>query len=147
MKVTDSNQLPLNFKAGDIVWGCTYGYKENNGDGLAVNQLPVAGMLSPCRYEKDWENANNHAVPYINYFIPLKKDGKTPSWKKAIPVYALVYASTEDECNEMYNDAIQSNIEWHKSEIARLKKELIRVPKQKVVKTNTQPTTGNVSEN
>lgn len=125
MKITDVNQLSLNFKAGDIVWGCAYGYQEQDGDGLAVTLLPVKGMLSPCRYEKEWDGSK----PYISYFIPLKKDGKTPSWKKAIPAYALSYASTEDECKEMYNAAVQSNIEWHKSEIARLKKELIKIPK------------------
>ena len=54
MKITDINQLAINFKAGDIVWGCAYGYKEQDGDGLAVTQLPTQGMLSPCRYEKEW---------------------------------------------------------------------------------------------
>lgn len=129
MKITDINQLAINFKAGDIVWGCAYGYKEQDGDGLAVTQLPTQGMLSPCRYEKEWENAKQNPTQYISYFVPLKKDGK-PSWKKAIPAYSLNYASTEDECKELYNEAVNANIEWHKKEISRLRKELIKIPKQ-----------------
>jgi hypothetical protein len=133
LKITDANQLTLNFKAGDVVWGCSYAYREKDGDGLAVTQLPVLGMLLPCRYEKEWEEAKKNNIPYISYFVPLKKDGKTPSWKKAMPAYALNYASTEDECKEMYNDAVLSNIEWHKSEISRLRKELIKLPKKLIV--------------
>lgn len=128
MKMMDSSELAKNYKAGDIVWGCVYAYRHEDGDGEALNVLPTKGMLAPCRYEKDLATAK----PYISYFIPLKKDGKTPSWKKAIPIYSLHYATTELECIEIYNGLIDSNIQWHKSEIGRLKKDLIKIPKAKL---------------
>lgn len=136
MKVTNVNQLASNFKPGDIVWGCAYAYNQQNGNGDTINQLPVKGMLSPCRHEKEYANIQNNTAQYINYFIPMKKDGKTPAWQKAIRVYALKYASTEDECKELYNELVKANIDWHKREIARLKKQLIRLPKP-VVTGNT----------
>ena len=122
MKISDTSQLAMNFKVGDIVWGCSFSYNEQNDTiGHLDNQPPIMGILMPCRYEKELDDLNDKQN-YISYFVPLKKDGKTPSWKKAIPAYALKYASTQTECEEMYNGIIDANIEWRKNEIAKLRK-------------------------
>lgn len=126
MKITDVNELSNHFKVGDEAWACSYAPNGNNGK---VNILPIKGVLMPCRHEKDYTNMCAGNNGYINYFIPLKKDGKTPSWQKAIRAYSLCYASTEDECIEMYNELINSDIEWHKKKISKLRKLLIKPKK------------------
>ena len=124
MKVTDVNKLNDTFKVGDVVWGCEFAYNEQK-ENANKTQRPIKGILSSFRYEKDYMANKNNSMGFINYFIPLKNDGKTPSWQKAIKAYSLKYASTEDECKEIYNDIINKNIKWHKNEIGRLKKELL----------------------
>lgn len=121
MKITDSNKLVASFKAGDEIWACSYSLDDES------KRKPMKGILSPCRYEKDYEEEKKKGSTYFNYFIPYKKDGSL-SWKKAVKVYSLKYATTEDEAIEIYNDSIESHIAAHKKEIAALRKELIKVP-------------------
>ena len=126
MKIHDASQLSQHFKVGDILYGCayTYGGQATMMGNVTMKQIPIQGMLSPCRYEKEYESNKN--ATYINYFIPLNRKGM-PAWQKAIKVYALSYATTEDECEEMYNSFIEANIQIHKAEIRKLKRDLISI--------------------
>jgi len=128
MKITESSQLANSFNVGDILWGCAYAYNQCADSAADLIQTPIKGILSPCRHEKDHADAMANQTKFINYFIPMKKDGKTPSWQKAMKVYTLNYASTEVECCEMYNETIDANIKWHKSEISKLAKSRIKIP-------------------
>lgn len=132
MKIQDASQLSQHFKVGDILYGCayTYGGQASISGNATMKQLPIQGMLSPCRYEKEYE-ANKNAT-YVNYFIPLNRKG-VPAWQKAIKVYALSYATTELECQELYNSFVEANIKIHKAEIRKLKRDLIRIPVKTVV--------------
>ena len=128
MKLTDVNQLTSNFKSGDTVWACNYEYNPESQHDDATTQLPVKGILASSRRKDEHANTLANGSAYINYFIPLRSNGK-PNWQKALPAYSLNYATTELECKELYNELIDANIEWHKAEVARLKKERIKMPK------------------
>ena len=91
MKYLDYNSAPKN----KPIYACSYRF---NPDTIhnAVRRKPVKGILKtdPCGY--------------VN-FIELKLDG---GLKKFDRVHASlrVYADTEAECIELYNDAVKSRI-------------------------------------
>lgn len=120
MKITDPNKLRSNFLPGDIVWGCRI--PTENDDGI----IPVKGVLSAYRYKKDNVETPTQYGDYIDYFIPFRSDGKTPSWKQAIKAYTMVYATTEDECKEIYNAALKYMIDTHKGQIKSLSARILK---------------------
>ena len=120
MQITDANVLSLHFMPGDVIWGCQIPTETQSGI------APVQGILSAYRYEKDSKSADKPYGDCIDYFIPLKADGKTPSWKKAVKAYTMTYATTEDECKNIYNTSLKSMMDMHAKQIKNLASHIIK---------------------
>ena len=118
-----------NLGVGDTVWACAYVYtstKENKG----LHQHPILGVLSHTKYEDTMQQFLDKNKYKPNFFIPFKKNAKSLTYdnlqfSKAVRVESRRYATTEEECKELYNKAIQSNINWHTMEIEKLKKDML----------------------
>ena len=59
------------------------------------------------------------------YFVPFKKNGKDLAWSRAVTIYARCFTESESECIEYFNNLIREQIQWHQSEIERLKSEIL----------------------
>ena len=111
MKFTDYNEVPCYIP----VWGCGF---ETNSKKLTSNRdttfmyrkEPMFGIVVPPRYDYYWGKT----------FIPFKKTykGNGENWttkdlafSKSVVVYAREYASTYNECIEVYNDLIEHEID------------------------------------
>lgn len=134
MKFTDYNEVPCYIP----VWGCGF---ETNSKKLTSNRdttfmyrkEPMFGIVVPTRYEDEIirdlnEKVNvgktlkeiNNDYYWGKTFIPFKKTykGNGENWttkdlafSKSVVVYAREYASTYNECIEVYNDLIEHEID------------------------------------
>lgn len=112
-------ELLKHHKPGDAIYACHFKYdstKENN----RYIQEPVQGILS--QYSDGSSSANTAT---IHYFIPFRKNTMEPAKSRAVSISARKYADTEAECIELYNSLIHDNIEWHESEIQKLRERLM----------------------
>lgn len=113
MKITTSNDLnktrfcsmdyklkDAGFKAGDELWATAYSLN-NPKDTKALKCTPIKGVLSMSN--KKVELSDNGYCP--RYFIPYNKNGE-PMFSRAVQVQSRVYATTQEEATELYNEAV-----------------------------------------
>ncbi|MBO5435944.1 hypothetical protein J6A31_09130 [bacterium] len=117
-------------KPGDIVWACAYEYSTHK-ETHALLQRPIIGMISQTDNPTQLHMFDD-TIKYCHptYFIPFKKNPKalTPenlAFSKAVQTYSRRYATTEAECNDLFNRIIQEHIEWHEDKINALKSLMI----------------------
>lgn len=113
MKITTSNDLnktrfygmgyklkDAGFKAGDELWATAYSLN-NPKDTKALKCTPVKGVLSMSNKTIELSDKDHYPV----YFIPYGKNGK-PVFSRAVNVASRVYATTQKEAVELYNEAV-----------------------------------------
>lgn len=88
------------FKAGDELWATAYSLNSPK-DTKALKCTPVKGVLSMSN--KMIELSDKDYCP--EYFIPYGKNGK-PVFSRAVNVASRVYATTQEEAVDLYNDAV-----------------------------------------
>lgn len=123
-KCDDWTKLHEHWHAGDVVWAS--GFKETTTKtGHRLRAKPQRGMLATARDESTHAfNTVNRPGASLKYFVPLTRTGK-PSWSRVVWVGSRTYADTEREALELYNSAIQREIERHRERIRALVKELV----------------------
>lgn len=109
---------------GSIVWACNYKVT-NSKESMKFIQKPIKGMLTCSNKELIHNELMESKETYSSYFVPFKKDGKNLAWSKAVGVDSRIYATTEEESKELYNEAIQNYIDMWSLKIEELKNELI----------------------
>lgn len=97
-------------KNGDTVWACAYKVTFNK-EGLRYIQKPVKGVLTSSKNKDMYLKHLEDGTTDIRYFVPFKKDKKDLAWSKAVQVSARIYATTKEECIELYNEEIQYYID------------------------------------
>lgn len=126
MKIKEHTDIQNIFKVYDKIWACAFEYNSYK-EGKFLHQKPVLGQFMAGN---TLENHNRRMSRYKDknnavYFVPLKKNGIDLAWSKAVHITSRVYATTEEECIELYNELIQKNIDWHITEIEELKSLLV----------------------
>ena len=100
-----------------IIWSCNF-EPTNAKEAAKYSCTPIKGMLT-INDDLETERGDNptHDGFYTTprYFVPFKKNAKgcdleDLAWSKAVNIRARVYADTEAECLETYNDLIMRNI-------------------------------------
>lgn len=108
---------PYQMKNHRIIWSCNF-EPTNAKEAAKYSCTPIKGMLT-INDDLETEQGNNptHNGFYTTprYFVPFKKNAKgcdleDLAWSKAVNIRARVYADTEAECLETYNDLIMRNI-------------------------------------
>lgn len=108
---------PYQMKNHRIIWSCNF-EPTNAKEAAKYSCTPIKGMLT-INDDLETEQGNNptHNGFYTTprYFVPFKKNAKgcdleDLAWSKAVNIRARVYAETEAECLETYNDLIMRNI-------------------------------------
>ncbi len=100
-----------------IIWSCNF-EPTNAKESAKYSCTPVKGMLTINDDLKSEQGDNpTHDGYYTTprYFVPFKKtargcDLEDLAWSKAVNIRARVYADTETECLEAYNECIVHNI-------------------------------------
>lgn len=126
MKLKEGIYVDDNFKVGDSAWACAYSFATNKETRL-LYQEPIKGEFVAGKDEAQNTDllqryAAKGVAPSIGYFVPYKKDGVSLAWSKKIDAQSRMYATTRDECVELYNDKIDSHIRWHENQIDELRK-------------------------
>ncbi len=108
---------PYQMKNHRIIWSCNF-EPTNAKEAAKYSCTPIKGMLT-INDDLETERGDNptHDGFYTTprYFVPFKKNAKgcdleDLAWSKAVNIRARVYADTEAECLETYNDLIMRNI-------------------------------------
>ena len=108
---------PYQMKNHRIIWSCNF-EPTNAKEAAKYSCTPIKGMLT-INDDLETEQGDNptHDGFYTTprYFVPFKKNAKgcdleDLAWSKAVNIRARVYADTEAECLETYNDLIMRNI-------------------------------------
>lgn len=108
---------PYQMKNHRIIWSCNF-EPTNAKETAKYSCTPIKGMLT-INDDLETEQGDNptHDGFYTTprYFVPFKKNAKgcdleDLAWSKAVNIRARVYADTEAECLETYNDLIMRNI-------------------------------------
>lgn len=108
---------PYQMKNHRIIWSCNF-EPTNAKETAKYSCTPIKGMLT-INDDLETEQSDNptHDGFYTTprYFVPFKKNAKgcdleDLAWSKAVNIRARVYADTEAECLETYNDLIMRNI-------------------------------------
>ena len=111
---------------GDEIWACAFEY-ESTKEGTFLMQEPVLGQFVSAKTEKEHlKNISNDEKLYISHFVPYKKNGKDLAWSKAVLIRNRMYATTKEECTEMFNESIKDKINWHLQELEKLNKMFIK---------------------
>ena len=126
MKYKNYMDVAKNFKAGDTVWACAFNYTHDK-EGRSLHQEPVLGkfMLCSTQAKHDDKLKRYPDYTYPEYFVPFKKNGVDLAWSKAVHMHSRCYATTEEECVDLYNNLIGNAIDWHRSEIDALERMLL----------------------
>lgn len=123
MKIYNYMSAYEQFHNGDIVWACAFSRTENTKS-LKYFTEPVKGMFTRYKCLKSEEaHRNNKQIitnDGIQYFIPFKKNSQSCdlqdlAWSKAVHYSARKYATTEDECKELFNELIDEEIQFHQN--------------------------------
>lgn len=126
MKLTGYLEIKEKLHCGDVMWACAFCYNMSK-EGNILSQKPVLGMITaasnPVDNDRKLKGGSEGVKPH--YFVPFKKNGKDLSWSRVVQLTNRKYASTEEECKEIYNSLLQENIDWHKSKITELEKEMV----------------------
>lgn len=125
MKIGNEYRLRENgLKPGDVVWACAFKVTYDKDD-MRFIQKPIMGILSSAKTEKLHSELLEFGKDNISYFIPFKKNKNELAWSKAVQTSARIFATTEEECKEMYNEEVQYYINNYKRKIESLEKELL----------------------
>lgn len=100
-----------------IIWSCNF-EPTNAKESAKYSCTPIKGMLTINDDLKSEQSDNpTHDGYYTTprYFVPFKKTAsgcnlEDLAWSKAVNIRARIYADTEAECIEAYNDCIMQNI-------------------------------------
>lgn len=88
---------------------------------------PIRGIFTVGKTDEKNKIALSRGNTSIGYFVPFKKNSDELAWSKAVQMSSRKYASTYEECVQLYNKLILNKVEWHQQEIEDLKKELIQL--------------------
>lgn len=108
---------PYKMENHKIIWSCNF-EPTNAKESAKYSCTPIKGMLTINDDLKSEQGDNpTHDEYYTTprYFVPFKKTAKgcdleDLAWSKAVNIRARVYADTEAECLEAYNECIMHNI-------------------------------------
>lgn len=112
-------------KPGDEVWACAFSFTYDK-ESMRYSQRPVRGILACSNKEVTHNALMAKGSDYTGYFVPYGAKGKL-SWSKAVSCSARKFATTEQECIEMYNDSIRGIIDSLKKQEEELESELISI--------------------
>lgn len=112
-----------NFKLDDEVWACAY-KPTSDKEGRSNYSNPIRGRLVAENTKSRDEFRWSRGCTDIRAFIPYKKNGKDLAWSKAVTIYSRYFTDNEAESKEYYNKLIREQIQWHQSEIEKLKNEI-----------------------
>ena len=124
MKIIRYYEARQRFKSGTEIWACAFEYSGSK-ESKHLYQKPIKGKLTTHNTESYNNKAKESGKTAVNYFVPYKKNGKDLAWSKAVHISSRCYATSERECNELFNDLIQQQIAWHQKQIDELEKDLI----------------------
>lgn len=108
---------PYQMKNHRIIWSCNF-EPTNAKESAKYSCTPIKGMLTindDLKTESGNNPTHNGFYTFPRYFVPFKKTAKgcnleDLAWSKAVNIRARIYADTEAECIEAYNDCIMQNI-------------------------------------
>lgn len=112
-------------RPGSEIWACNYKTTEDK-EGLRYIQLPIKGMVACAKNQELHEKLMKSEEPDLRYFVPFKKNGKGLAWSKAVELDSRLYATTEEDSKEMYNEEIEYYIHKWEKEIEDLKAKLLK---------------------
>lgn len=112
------------FKIGDIVFACAY-KPTSDKESKHNYQKPIIGMLVLDSSLAKCKEREKKGYTEPRYFVPFKKNGKDLAWSKAVTIYARYFTDNEMESKAYYNKLIMEQIQWHQSEIEKLKEEFV----------------------
>lgn len=126
MKYREYTNVAKNFRAGDTAWACAFHYTHDK-ESKSLHQEPIYGkfMIGNTQLKVDEKLERRPDYSYPEYFVPFKKNGVDLAWSKAVHMSSRHYATTEDECVELYNSLIMDAVDWHRKEIDKLEKLLL----------------------
>ena len=130
MKITNIEDIHKHFSVGDEVWACAFKHEMDSTGKVYRNlyQEPVLGVFVTHRTgAKDKSKLKNGGNTKIKYFVPLKKDGIEPMYSKLVNLESRCYASTEEECKELFKQILEENINLHNKIIKELKNKISEV--------------------
>lgn len=108
-------------QVGDKVWACAYDF-HNNKDSMSYKQLPVLGMIRGNCWNLHGETEDTKP----RYFIPFKKNHNTSfATSKIVDVTSRKYASSYEECANLYNELVNEKIKYFVTRAEETKKDLI----------------------
>lgn len=126
MKIGNYLQLrKCGCKPGDEVWACAFSFTYDK-ESMRYSQKPVRGILACSNKEAVHNELMAKNSESIGYFVPYGVKGKL-SWSKAVSSSAREFATTEQECIEMYNDSIRGIIDSLKKQVEDLEGEIISI--------------------
>lgn len=96
-------------KIGDAVWACAY-QTDNNQITMGYIRTPVRGMICNPRGMgiQRWQD---------EVFVEFGKNGQLKK-SSSVSKSARKYASTKEECTELYNSLVTSRIQWLEDRIS-----------------------------
>ena len=112
-----NSREPYDLPNHTIVWSCNF-EPTHTKESAKYSCTPTKGMLTindDLKTEQGDNPTHDGFYTTPRYFIPFKKTAKgcdleDLAWSKAVNIRARVYADTEAECLEAYNDCIMQNI-------------------------------------
>lgn len=108
------------FKPNDVVWACGFRETDNKND-ILINCPPTKGKLMCAKTEQTHDFiVNNTPNPKITFFVPFKKNKKELAWSKAVSIWSRSFATTEDDCRDLYKSLIDDAITNHQNRISEL---------------------------
>jgi hypothetical protein len=127
---TKYDLIAADYKAGDIVWGCAFASFKSK-EKCKLRQEPQQGILALAYTESENNElrrilSDDDKKYGIAYFVPVRKNG-TPSWSRAVKIGSRLYASTKEDCIELYNECIHKEIEKLNNIIADLQSQYIGI--------------------
>lgn len=124
MKFKSYLSLGDKFKDGDVIYACAYSGTLKN-DGKSLFQKPIKGVFTVADTEAKNKLALSKGCNEIRYFVPFKTKGVGLSWSRAVHISSRCYATSMEECIELYNSLVNYNISWHEDRIKEIRKDLI----------------------
>lgn len=113
-RITVRNLIPQS-----IIWGCNYSHTSTE-KAMHYCAKPVKGMItvanSKAKEEKIFhDNSLQYSRQTAGFFVPFKKNAHGTTlddlaWSKAVTIEARLYADTEDEAIELYNNKVIATV-------------------------------------
>lgn len=106
--ISDKEIPKETLKHGDVVWACGFDIDVDRHDSSITHSYskPVDGMIKSMYKDT---NAHANTLWYKCRFVPFAKNGKLRK-SGEVSLYARRFASTYDDCVEIYNQLIDEKI-------------------------------------